>query len=41
MGETPMIRLLLADDHPIVREGLKFVVSQNRDIEVVGEAEDG
>jgi two-component system, NarL family, invasion response regulator UvrY len=36
-----MIRLLLADDHPIVREGLKFVVSQNRDIEVVGEAEDG
>jgi two-component system invasion response regulator UvrY len=36
-----MIRLLLADDHPIVREGLKFVVSQNRDIEIVGEAEDG
>ncbi len=36
-----MIHLLLADDHPVVREGLKFVVSQSRDIQVVGEAEDG
>jgi DNA-binding NarL/FixJ family response regulator len=34
-----MIRLLIADDHPIVREGLKHVVSQYRDIVVVGEAE--
>jgi DNA-binding NarL/FixJ family response regulator len=34
-----MIRLLIADDHPVVREGLKHVVSQYRDIEVVGEAE--
>ena len=36
-----MIRLIIADDHPVVREGLKFVVSQHRDIRVVGEAEDG
>ena len=36
-----MIRLLIADDHQIVREGLKYVVSQYRDIQVVGEAEDG
>lgn len=35
-----MIRLLVADDHPIVRDGLKFVVSQSPDIQVVGEAED-
>lgn len=35
-----MIRLLIADDHPVVRDGLKHVVSQCRDIEVVGEAED-
>ena len=34
-----MIRLFIADDHPIVREGLKHVISQCRDIEVVGEAE--
>src|SRR5262245_33239602 len=36
-----MIRLLIADDHQLVREGLKYVVSQYRDIQVVGEAEDG
>jgi len=35
-----MTTLLIADDHPIVREGLKSVVSQYRDLHVVGEAED-
>jgi DNA-binding NarL/FixJ family response regulator len=35
-----MIRLFISDDHPILREGLKHVVAQYRDIEVVGEAED-
>ena len=36
-----MIRLLIADDHQILREGLKHVVAQSRDIRVLGEAEDG
>jgi two-component system, NarL family, invasion response regulator UvrY len=36
-----MIRLLIADDHQILREGLKHVVAQSRDIQVLGEAEDG
>lgn len=35
-----MIRLLLADDHEILREGLRYVVSLSRDISVVGEASD-
>ena len=35
-----MIRLLIADDHEILREGLKHVVSLSRDISVVGEADD-
>lgn len=35
------IGLLIADDHQIVREGLKYVVSQCKDIQVNGEAEDG
>jgi len=35
-----MTTLLIADDHPIVREGLKSVISQYRDLQVVGEAED-
>ena len=36
-----MIRLLIADDHPIVRQGVQFLLEQHRDLEVVGEAEDG
>jgi len=36
-----MIRLLIADDHQILREGLKHVVAQSRDIQVLGEADDG
>jgi DNA-binding NarL/FixJ family response regulator len=36
-----MIRLLVADDHPVVREGLKRIVSEQMDIEVVGEATTG
>ncbi len=36
-----MIRLFIADDHAVVREGVKYVISQHRDIQVVGEAEDG
>jgi DNA-binding NarL/FixJ family response regulator len=36
-----MIRLVLADDHTIVREGLKQLLGAAGDIEVVGEASDG
>jgi len=35
------IRLLLADDHPIMRDGLKFMLAQNEDITVVCQAADG
>lgn len=35
------IRLLLADDHKIMREGLKSLVEKESDIAVVGEAESG
>jgi two-component system, NarL family, response regulator NreC len=36
-----LIRVVLADDHAIVRSGLKAVLGAARDIEVVGEAADG
>jgi two-component system, NarL family, invasion response regulator UvrY len=36
-----MTRLIIADDHAVVREGLRFVVSQDRQIQVVGEVGDG
>ena len=35
------IRVLLADDHTIVRQGLRALLDSQEDIEVVGEAEDG
>jgi NarL family two-component system response regulator LiaR len=36
-----MIRLLLVDDHKLVREGLKIYLATEPDIQVVGEAADG
>src|SRR5687768_2276249 len=34
-------KILLADDHQIVREGLKSLLNSHEDMEVVGEARDG
>jgi two-component system, NarL family, invasion response regulator UvrY len=36
-----MIRILIADDHPIVRQGLVQLLSEESDFEVAGEAADG
>jgi DNA-binding NarL/FixJ family response regulator len=36
-----MIRLLLVDDHAILRDGLRALLSYYSEVEVVGEAEDG
>jgi DNA-binding NarL/FixJ family response regulator len=35
------IRVLLADDHPVVREGLRGMLDAEPDIEVIGEASSG
>ena len=36
-----MIRILIDDDHAIVREGLKQIVAETSDIIVAGEASNG
>jgi two-component system, NarL family, response regulator NreC len=36
-----MIRILLADDHSVMRSGLRALLQQNPDMQVVGEANDG
>ncbi|GIW72896.1 MAG: DNA-binding response regulator [Planctomycetota bacterium] len=38
---TTTIRVLIADDHTLVRQGLRRLLEAQRDIEVVGEAGDG
>jgi DNA-binding NarL/FixJ family response regulator len=39
--QSDAIRLLLADDHPVMRDGLKFMLTRSDDITVVSEAADG
>jgi two-component system, NarL family, invasion response regulator UvrY len=36
-----MLKILIADDHPIVRRGLKQILSDESDIALVGEAQNG
>jgi DNA-binding NarL/FixJ family response regulator len=38
---TPPIRLLVADDHPVVRDGLRAMLATQPDMELVGEAATG
>lgn len=36
-----MVKIVIADDHPLIREGVKKVINGKTDLEVIGEAEDG
>ncbi len=38
---SPKYRIVIAEDHTILREGLRSLLSSSSDFEVVGEAEDG
>jgi DNA-binding NarL/FixJ family response regulator len=35
------MKILIADDHPVVRQGLRQILSSDQDVEVVGEARNG
>jgi DNA-binding NarL/FixJ family response regulator len=39
--DEPRIRLLIADDHPVVRDGLSAMFARDPGFEVLGEARDG
>lgn len=41
MTDTDTIHILIADDHAVVREGLRTLINAKRGMELVGEAEDG
>ena len=38
---TEQIRILIADDHPIVRQGMELVIASQSDLELVGQATNG
>ena len=39
--QTPKIKVLIADDHAILRSGLKMLINAQADMEVVSEASNG
>ena len=41
MPVKTMVRILLADDHTVMRAGLRLLLERHEDFEVVGEASDG
>lgn len=41
MTSTSAIRVLLAEDHSVVRTGLRLIIGSKEDMTVIGEAEDG
>jgi NarL family two-component system response regulator LiaR len=39
--QSPPIRILIVDDHTIVRKGIRALLAETEDIQIVGEASDG
>lgn len=41
MNENKKIKIVIADDHPIFRKGLRKIIEADNEIEILGEAENG
>ena len=41
MSEAPQIRVLIVDDHPIVRAGLETILNSQSDMQVIAQADNG
>ena len=41
MSEDSAIRIVIADDHAVVRAGTRLLLEREADMVIVGEAEDG
>lgn len=41
MNEKPMVKILIVDDHELVRAGLKGILAASNEYQVIGEAETG
>lgn len=41
IGGNKIITILIADDHPVMRQGLRSILAQEPDLKVIGEASDG
>jgi DNA-binding NarL/FixJ family response regulator len=41
MRESPTIKVLIVDDHHVVREGLRRILETDESIEILGEARNG
>ena len=40
-GMGDVVRILVADDHPLTRDGIRAALALDAELEVVGEASDG
>jgi NarL family two-component system response regulator LiaR len=41
MSESDRVRIVIADDHPVVRQGLRAFLETQPEVEILGEASDG
>jgi len=41
MAEKTLIKVLIVDDHQVVREGLRRILEMDRQLQIIGEAENG